>query len=423
MGLKSEFLQIMQARGFLNQCTDLDGLDAHLSSGVRRAYWGCDATATSLHVGNLVGLMVLYWFQKCGHKPITLMGGATTRVGDPSGKDDQRKLIDAGTIDANIARIRGVFGQFLKYGDGPTDARMVNNADWFLDIKYIDFLRDVGRYFSVNRMLSMDSVRTRLEREQPLSFLEFNYMVMQGYDFVHLHDALGVTVQFGGSDQWGNIVSGVDLGHRARTGKDGRESDFYAMTWPLLTKSDGTKMGKSVSGAVWLNADMLSPYDYYQFWRNTADADVAKLLATFTTLPMDEVARLGALRDAEINEAKKILAFHATKLCHGEQAAIEAEGTARATFEQGGAGGDLPVFEISSHDMAAGVPLADIYVALGFADSKGAFRRLVEGGGVRVNDNVVNDPNTKLGSRDFGSTDQIKVSAGKKKHGLVRAQG
>lgn len=409
----------MQERGFFNQCTDLDGLDAHLASGTRRAYWGCDATATSLHVGNLVGLMALYWFQKCGHKPITLMGGATTRIGDPSGKDDQRKLLDGAAIDGNIARIRGIFGQFLTYGDGHTDAQFVNNADWFLDIKYIDFLRDVGRYFSVNRMLSMDSVRTRLEREQPLSFLEFNYMVMQGYDFMHLHDSLGVTVQFGGSDQWGNIVSGVDLGHRARTGKDGGSSDFYAMTWPLLTKSDGSKMGKSVSGAVWLNADMLAPYDYYQFWRNTADADVAKMLATFTTLPMDDVRRLGALKDAEINEAKKILAFEATKLCHGEAAALDAEGTARATFEQGGAGGDLPTFTIPSGDLSAGVALADIYVQLGFVDSKGEFRRLVAGGGVRVNDAPVSDPAFKLTQLDFSGTPQIKISSGKKKHGVV----
>ncbi len=410
----------MHERGFFNQCTDLDGLDAHLASGRRTAYLGFDATATSLHVGNLVGIMALYWFQKSGHKPLTLMGGATTRVGDPSGKDDQRKLIDAATIDANIGRIRGVFGQFLTYGNGPTDAQFVNNADWFLDIKYIDFLRDVGRYFSVNRMLSMDSVKLRLEREQPLSFLEFNYMVMQGYDFMHLHDTLGVTIQFGGSDQWGNIVSGVDLGHRARVAADGT-SDFFAMTWPLLTTSDGKKMGKSVSGAVWLNADMLSPYDYYQFWRNTTDADVAKMLAIFTTLPMDEVSRLGALRDAEINAAKKILAFEATKLCHGESAAIEAQNTARTTFEQGGAGDDLPTLTFGIKNIAeeGGIPISGVFVKLGFVASKGEFTRLVAGKGIRIDDQPFDDPTLKFTLDYLAGRRHIKLSVGKKKHGLV----
>lgn len=414
--MKSDFLSIMSERGFIYQSSDLDGLDQHLSTGTRTAYLGFDATATSLHVGNLVGIMALYWFQQCGHKPITLMGGATTRVGDPSGKDDIRKMLDEKTIDDNIARIRGVFGQFLKYGDGKTDAHMVNNADWFLKIKYIDFLRDVGRYFSVNRMLTMDSVKSRLEREQPLSFLEFNYMVIQGYDFVHLHDALGVTVQFGGSDQWGNILSGVDIGHRMRG------DDFYALTWPLLTKADGSKMGKSVSGAVWLNADMLSPYDYYQFWRNTADADVEKTLKTFTTLPMDEVRRLAALRDADINEAKKILAFEATKLCHGEAAARDAEATAKATFEQGGAGDDLPMFTVTPDQLLDGMPWVDIYIGLNLVKSRGEFRRLVEGGGARVNNKVISDPNAKFTELDIRGTTEIKISAGKKNHGKVQVR-
>lgn len=404
----------MSERGFIYQSSDLDGLDEHLATGTRTAYWGCDATATSLHVGNLVGIMACYWFQQCGHKPLTLMGGATTRVGDPSGKDDMRKLLDAQTIDDNIERIRGVFGQFLKYGDGETDAAFVNNADWFLNIKYLDFLRDVGRYFSVNRMLTMDSVKSRLEREQPLSFLEFNYMVIQGYDFLHLHDTLGVTVQFGGSDQWGNILSGVDLGHRCRG------DDFYALTWPLLTKSDGTKMGKSVSGAVWLNADMLSPYDYYQFWRNTADADVEKMLKTFTTLPMGEVRRLGTLRDAEINDAKKILAFEATKLCHGEAAAVDAQATAQATFEQGGVGGDLPTITLPTAELAAGVAIVDIYMKLGLCDSKGDFRRLVAGGGVRINDEHVTDPALSLQNDMVNNDGIIKLSAGKKRHAVIK---
>ncbi len=404
----------MQARGFLNQCSDLEGLDTHLATGPRTAYFGCDATATSLHVGNLIGIMALYWFQHCGHRPITLMGGATTRIGDPSGKDDVRKLLDGATIDENIKRIRGVFGQFLSYESGPTAAAFVNNADWFLGIKYIDFLRDVGRYFSVNRMLSMDSVKSRLEREQPLSFLEFNYMVIQGYDFVHLHDQMGVTIQFGGSDQWGNIISGVDLGHRMRG------DDFYALTWPLLTNSDGKKMGKSVNGAVWLNADMLPPYDYYQFWRNTADADVEKMLKTFTTLPLDEIARLAALRDAEINEAKKILAFEATRLCHGEKAAEDAAATAKTTFEQGGTGGDLPTLDLRADDMAAGIALADAYLRLGLADSKSEFRRLVTGGGVRVNDNSVTDPTLTLDPAWANADGVIKLSAGKKRHGVIK---
>lgn len=400
----------------MHQCSNLEGLDEHLATGTRTAYFGCDATATSLHVGNLVGIMALHWFQKCGHKPLPLMGGATTRIGDPSGKDEVRKLLDGAAIDENIKRIRGVFGQFLKYGDGPTDAKFVNNADWFLDLKYIDFLRDVGRYFSVNRMLSMDSVKLRLEREQPLSFLEFNYMVIQGYDFVHLHDAMNVTIQFGGSDQWGNIISGVDLGHRMR------DEHFYAMTWPLITNSDGKKMGKSVNGAVWLNADMLSPYDYYQFWRNTADADVEKMFKTFTTLPMDEIARLAALKDAEINEAKKILAFEATKLCHGEQAALDAAATAKATFEQGGAGADLPTLSVTGADLKSGLALADVYVKLGLAESKSEFRRLVTGGGVRINDAVLTDPAATLNDNHVNAEGVVKLSAGKKRHGIVKIE-
>lgn len=405
----------MQERGFLHQCSDLEGLDAKLIAGVQSGYQGFDATAKSLHVGNLLGIMMLHWFQKCGHKPVTLMGGGTTKIGDPSGKDTSRQLLTEDAINGNINSIKQVFAKFLTYGNGPTDAIMVNNNDWLKDLQYIDFLRDVGRHFSINRMLTMDSVKLRLDREQPLSFLEFNYMILQGYDFVELNKRYGTVLQLGGSDQWGNIISGVELGRRM----NGLE--LYAFTCPLLATADGKKMGKSADGAMWLNADMLSPYDYYQFWRNTHDADVVRFLKLYTLLPMDEIARLGALKDAEINDAKKVLAFEATKLCHGAEAAQIAADTARTTFEQGGVGDDLPTINLSASELASGAPLADIYVKLTLCDSKGEFRRLVTGGGVRVNDEAVTDPALQL-NMDYVKNDTIKLSAGKKRHALIKVK-
>lgn len=384
--------------------------------GVQSAYIGFDATAKSLHVGNLTGIMMLYWFQQCGHKPITLMGGGTSKVGDPSFKDQTRNLMDDATINENIENIRTTcFTQFLKYGDGPTDAIMVNNDDWLSQLKYLDFLRDYGRYFTVNRMISFDSVKTRLERESPLTLLEFNYMVMQGYDFVELHRRYGTILQMGGSDQWGNIINGVDLAHKAD------QTQLYALTAPLLLNSAGEKMGKTVNGAVWLNRNMLSSYDYWQYFRNVDDADVGTLLRRFTTLPMDEVRRLEALQGSEINEAKKILAFEATKICRGEQDAIAAAETARKTFEQGGAGDNLPSIIIDPARLDAGVAVVDLMVEAGLAASKGEARRLIEGGGARYNDAPVPSPAHMVSSADMTAQGYIKLSAGKKKHALIKA--
>ena len=394
MTYKSDFLNILTERGFIHQCSDFDALDAKLMEGPQSAYIGFDATAKSLHVGNLTGIMMLKWFQECGHKPITLMGGGTSKIGDPSFKDEQRKLLDDDTIETNIKHIQNTcFKQFLNYGDGKSDALMVNNNDWLDGLHYLTFLRDYGRHFTVNRMLSFDSVKTRLERESPLSLLEFNYMVMQGYDFVELNKRYDTILQMGGSDQWGNIINGVDLGHKAHQMK------LFALTAPLLTTPDGKKMGKTEQGAVWLNAEMLSPYDYYQFWRNCDDALVGTLLKRFTMMPMDEVTKLESLQGQDINEAKKILAFEATKMCHGESAAQEAQDTAQKVFEQGTVGDDLPSIEIAKTDLEKGMAFIDLFVATGLADSKGEVKRLIKGGGAKCNDNNVSDAELVLKNR------------------------
>ncbi len=412
MTYKSDFLNVLNERGFIHQCSDFEGLDAKLMEGPQSAYIGFDATASSLHVGSLVQIMMLYWFQQTGHRPITLMGGGTTKIGDPSGKDESRKLLDDAAINANIDGIKSVFAKFLDYGD--SHARMVNNAEWLSNLNYIDFLRDYGVHFTINRMLTFDSVKMRLEREQPLTFLEFNYMILQGYDFVELNRRYGTVLQMGGSDQWGNIINGVELGRR----KDGMH--LFGLTTPLLTTSSGAKMGKTAAGAVWLNADRLSAYDYYQYWRNTEDADTAKFLKLFTILPMSGIAKLEKLQGQELNEAKKVLAFEATKLCHGEAAAKEAEETARKVFEQGGVGGDLPSITIDQARLTAGVPLLDLLVEAGMAASKGEARRLVQGGGIRRNDEAVNDPALTVSANDLTSDGYVKLSAGKKRHALVK---
>jgi tyrosyl-tRNA synthetase len=415
MTYKSDFLNILEERGFLHQCSDLEALDAKLMEGPQSAYIGFDATAHSLHIGNLTGIMMLYWFQQCGHKPITLMGGGTSKVGDPSFKDEQRKLLDDETINENIKHIQATcFKQFLRYGDGADDALMINNNDWLDGLKYLEFLRDYGRFFTVNRMLSFDSVKTRLERESPLSLLEFNYMVMQGYDFLELNRRYGTILQMGGSDQWGNIINGVDLGHKAD------RKQLFALTAPLLTTPDGKKMGKTENGAVWLNADLLSPYEYYQYWRNVEDVMVGPLLRRFTILPMDEVKKLEALEGQEINDAKKVLAFEATKLCHGEAAAKEAEETAQKVFEQGGVGDDLPSIEIDVSRLKEGVNILDLFVEAGLAASKGEARRLVQGGGAKWNDEPVNDVAANATEENLTTEGYIKLSAGKKRHALVR---
>lgn len=411
---KSDFLNVLEERGFIHQCSDFEGLDAKLCVPSQSAYIGFDATAKSLHVGNLINIMMLRWFQETGHKPITLMGGGTSKIGDPSFKDESRNLLDDTTIDENIEHIRTTcFKQFLTYGDGKTDAMMVNNNDWLSELKYLDFLRDYGRFFTINRMISFDSVKTRLERESPLTLLEFNYMVMQGYDFLEINRHHGTILQMGGSDQWGNMINGVDLAHKAA------QKQLFVLTTPLLTTPDGKKMGKTENGAVWLNKDMLSPYDYYQFWRNVDDAMVAQMLAKFTLMPMDEVNRLSALEGAEINEAKKILAYEATKLCHGEQAAKDAEQTALDVFAGGGISDDLPTIMVEGARLAGGIPVIDLLVEAGLANSKGEARRLIQGGGARVNDNKIEDVDAL--SSDSDLTDNvIKLSAGKKKHALVK---
>ena len=411
---RSEFLREIITRGFMHQCTDLAGLDEAAGNGRVVAYIGFDCTADSLHVGNLVGVMLLRWLQKCGHKPIVLMGGGTTKVGDPSGKDETRKLLSDQDIARNIAGIKDVFRQFLAFGDGPTDAVMVNNDDWLSGLNYIAFLRDYGRHFSVNRMLSFDSVKLRLEREQPLSFIEFNYMVLQAYDFLELARRHGCTLQMGGSDQWGNIVNGVELARRI----DQRE--LFGLTTPLITTSAGAKMGKTASGAVWLNEARLSAYDYWQFWRNTEDADVGRFLRLFTELPLDEIARLEALQSAEVNEAKKVLANEATRLCRGGAAAAEAAETARKTFEEGGLGEALPTVEVARSELADGLLAYDLLRRAGLAASNGEARRLIKGGGGRINDQVIGDESRVVGLADLNPEGVIKLSAGKKRHALVR---
>jgi len=412
--VKSDFLTEMQARGFIHQCSDLAGLDARLAREVVTCYVGYDCTAPSLHVGNLVSIMMLHWFQVHGHRPIALMGGGTTRVGDPSGKDDTRQLRTGREIDANKASIKAGFAKFLQFGDGPKDAIMDDNADWLLDLNYVDFLRDVGRHFSVNRMLTMDSVKLRLTREQPLSFLEFNYMVLQAYDFVELYRRHGCSLQMGGSDQWGNIVSGIDLGRRM----DGAE--LFALTTPLITTSSGAKMGKTAAGAVWLNADKCAPYEYWQFWRNTEDADVGRFLKLFTTMDLREIDRLAALEGAEINSAKIALATEATALVHGRKAAEDAAETARRTFEDGGQGDALPTVEIASAELAAGIGVLAAATLAGLTASNGEARRHVKAGALRVNDASVTDERATLGEADVSTDGTIKLSIGKKRHALLR---
>jgi len=412
--LKSDFLNELQARGFIHQATDEAGLDHLLRGGRVTGYIGFDATADSLHVGNLVQIMLLRRLQQHGHRPIVLMGGGTTKIGDPSGKYESRKLLSAADIDSNIAGIRQVFTQFLSFGEGPSDAVMVNNADWLDGLAYIPFLRDYGRHFSVNRMLGFDSVKLRLEREQPLTFLEFNYMVLQAYDFLELGRRRDCVLQMGGSDQWGNIVNGVELARRV----DNRT--LFGLTTPLITTAGGAKMGKTAAGAVWLNADRLSPYDYWQFWRDTADADVGRFLRMFTDLPLEEIARLEKLAGAEINAAKITLATEATKMAHGEAAAEAAAETARRTFGEGSAGDDLPSIEVASADLARGIQAIDLLHRAGLAASKSEARRLIKGGGARVNGEAIADDAAVLTAADVTREGYIKLSAGKKKHALVR---
>jgi len=413
--LKSDFLRVLSERGYIHQCSDLDGLDTAAASGRITAYVGYDCTANSLHIGNLISIMMLRWLQKTGHKPIALMGGGTTKVGDPSGKDETRQLLSEAAIAANMASIKRCFGNFLSFGDRPTDAIMANNADWLDELRYIAFLRDVGRHFSVNRMLTMDSVKLRLEREQPLSFLEFNYMILQSYDFLELAKRHDCILQMGGSDQWGNIVMGVELGRRAAN------LSLFALTTALITTASGAKMGKTAQGAIWLNPERLSPYDYWQFWRNTEDDDVGRFLRLFTDLPLDEIARLEKLGGAEINEAKKILATAATKLCHGEAAAREAAETARKTFEQGAAGESLPTVDIPRAELNAGIALYAALHRTGLAASNAEARRLIQQGGARVNDAVVADVAATISSSQLNADGVIKLSAGRKRHALIKA--
>ena len=411
--VRSEFLRTVQNRGYFHQATDLEALDALALEGGLAGYIGFDATASSLHAGSLVQIMLLRWMQKCGLKPIVLMGGGTSKVGDPSGKDEQRKLLTSEDIAANIVGIKGVFEKYLTFGNGPTDAVMVNNADWLDQLQYIDFLRDYGRHFSVNRMLTFDSVKLRLEREQPLSFLEFNYMVLQSYDFLELSRRHNCRLQLGGSDQWGNIVSGVELSRRA----DGTQ--LFGLTSPLLTTASGTKMGKTANGAVWLNDDMLSAYDYWQYWRNTEDADVGRFLRLFTELPLDEIARLESLDGADINDAKVILANAATVMCHGAASANAAAETARQTFVEGGAGEDLPRINVASGRLTDGVPFYELLKESGLANSNGEARRLIKGGGGRLNDTVVSEEQASVTLTDVNDDGVIKLSAGRKRHALV----
>jgi tyrosyl-tRNA synthetase len=412
---RSTFLKAAEERGFIHQVTDRDALDARLAAGPVTAYIGFDCTADSLHVGSLLQIMLLRLWQKTGNKPIVLMGGGTTKVGDPSGKDEARKLLTDEEIASNMAGIRRIFDRFLTFGEGPSDAVMTNNALWLDELRYIPFLREVGRHFSVNRMLTFDSVKLRLEREQPLSFLEFNYMVLQAYDFLELARRHQCRVQMGGSDQWGNIVSGIELGRRIE------ERELFGVTSPLVTTSSGAKMGKTAQGAVWLNAERLSPYDYWQFWRNTEDADVGRFLRLFTELPMDEIARLEALKDSAINEAKIVLANEATKLCHGAEAAQAAAETARRVFAEGGIGEDLPVIEVPRGELEAGVAALQLFHRAGLAPSLSEARRLVRGGGARINDQVVSDEKRVVTTADANAEGVIKLSAGRKRHALVRS--
>jgi tyrosyl-tRNA synthetase len=408
---KSDFLNVLATRGFIHQLSDAAGLDARATQGAITAYVGFDATAPSLHIGNLLSIMMLRWLQKTGHRPIVLMGGGTSKIGDPSGKDTSRSLLTDAQIDANIAKIRTVFARFLDFDAGTISA---NNADWLDQLRYIPLLRDVGRHFTVNRMLTFDSVKLRLDREQPLTFLEFNYMILQAYDFVELYKRHGCILQMGGSDQWGNIINGIELGRRML------DAELFALTTPLLTTASGVKMGKTESGAVWLNAEMMRPYDYWQFWRNTEDGDVARMLKLFTELPLDEIARLGALAGHELNEGKKVLATEATALLHGRAAAQEAAETARRTFEEGALSESLPTVEITQAELEHGLGVLVAFVKAGLVASNGEARRQIKGGGLKVNDAPVTDEKMVLTQRDPTPEGVIKLSLGRKRHVLLR---
>jgi tyrosyl-tRNA synthetase len=411
---QSDFLNVLASRGFIHQVSEPEALDARLRQSTLTAYIGFDCTAPSLHIGHLLPIMMLHWLQQTGHRPIALMGGGTSRVGDPSGKDESRRLLTDEVINDNLKSIRTVFANFLKFEEAGGNAVMANNADWLNTLNYVDFLRDIGRHFSINRMLTFDSVKLRLERQQELSFLEFNYMILQAYDFVELYRRYGCVLQMGGSDQWGNIVNGIDLGRRVAN------AQFFALTAPLITTSSGAKMGKTASGAVWLKAEQMSAYDYWQFWRNTEDGDVARFLKLFTVLPLDEIERLAALKDAEINEAKKVLATEATRLVHGKDAAEEAAATARTTFEEGGLGASLPTVEISRGELQAGIGVLAAVVKAGLSSSNGEVRRAIANNAIMINDVRVTSDKATVGEADVTADGVIKVSHGRKRHVLLK---
>lgn len=414
--MKSEFLKILQERGFIHQTTNNDALDALLSQGIISAYIGFDATATSLHVGSLVQIMMLRWLQKTGHRPIVLMGGGTSKIGDPTWKDTARPLIDDATIERNMQGIAKVFARYIQFGDGPTDAIMVNNNDWLASINYLDFLRDYGRHFSINRLLTFDSVKLRLEREQSLSFLEFNYMILQAYDFMKLQEKYKCSLQMGGADQWGNIVSGIELTRRTLS------QEVFGLTSPLITTASGAKMGKTANGAIWLNQENLPVYDFWQFWRNTEDADVGRYLRLFTELPMDEISKLEQLEGAEINHAKKILADAVTTLAHGDEVLTDIHATVAKIFEHQSAGDmtSLPFITLSTDEFSSSVLVVDAVCRLQFAASKGEARRLIQGNAIRVNDELISDINAFLTLNQLTPDGYIKISAGKKRHGIIR---
>jgi tyrosyl-tRNA synthetase len=412
---KSDFLRELSSRGFIHQVSEPETLDEFACTKTITAYIGFDCTAPSLHVGSLVQIMLLYWLQQTGHKPIVLMGGGTTRVGDPSGRDETRRILTYEQIEGNKQSLKGVFSHFLKFGDGKSEAIMPDNAEWLATLNYVEFLRDVGRHFSINRMLAFDSVKLRLERQQEMSFLEFNYMILQAYDFVELHKRYGCALQMGGSDQWGNIINGIDLGRRMMN------AQLFAVTSPLITSSSGAKMGKTAAGAVWLNPDMLSPYEYWQYWRNTEDNDVARFLKLFTTLPLLEIGRLAALRGQEINEAKKVLATEATAMLHGREAAEQAAETARTTFEEGAVAENLPTVEVARTELEKGIGVLVAFAEkTGLVASNGEARRQIKGGGLKVNDAVVTDEKMALGLKDLTPEGVIKLSLGRKKHVLLK---
>ncbi|WP_114965618.1 tyrosine--tRNA ligase [Alkalilacustris brevis] len=412
---KSDFMRVMIERGYLADCTDYQGLDEALAAGIVPAYIGYDATAASLHVGHLLNIMMLRHLQQTGHKPIVLMGGGTTKVGDPSFRSEERPLLGPEQIEANIAGMKQVFAKYLRFGEGPSDAILLDNAEWLDGLNYLEFLRDIGRHFSVNRMLSFESVKSRLDREQSLSFLEFNYMILQAYDFLELYRRHGCRLQMGGSDQWGNIINGIDLTRRVA------DAEVFGLTSPLLTTSDGRKMGKSAGGAIWLNAEMLSPYEFWQFWRNTTDADVGRFLRLYTELPLEECEHLGALQGANINAAKIRLANEVTALCHGDAAAAAAEATAREVFEKGGAGEDLPTLVLNAGEIGQGISLAQLFVRAGLAKSGKDAKRLIQEGGARLDDAPVSDPGQMLDAAALAQP--VKLSAGKKRHALARLEG